>query len=109
MRQQLLTEMSDLPLSGEYIHRDAYALAAEYGKDMVYLISQFGTRYLPKLFALKDRIDRWAQKTKILPTFLSDKLSQWFAHVLPKQLPDRMEQFHQSTNTTSSSKPGGAH
>ena len=31
LRKQLLTEMSDLPLSGEYIHRDAYALAAEYG------------------------------------------------------------------------------
>ena len=108
LRKQLLTEMSDLPLSGEYIHRDAYALAAEYGKDMVYLISQFGTQRLPKLFALKDRIDRWAQKTKILPTFLSDKLSQWFAHVLPKQLPDRMEQFHQKYEHHLIVKTGGA-
>ena len=27
LRKKLLTEMSELPLSGEYIHRDAYALA----------------------------------------------------------------------------------
>ena len=107
LRKKLLTEMSELPLSGEYIHRDAYALAEAYGKDMVYIIDQLGTHRLPKLFALKDQIDRWAQKTKILPQFLADKLSQWFAQYLPKQLPDRMDAFHQQYEHHLIVKTGG--
>ena len=37
-RRRVLSEVSDLPIYAEYIHRDAYEIAKKYGKDAFLLI-----------------------------------------------------------------------
>ncbi|MGV8248390.1 D-lactate dehydrogenase, partial [Pseudomonas aeruginosa] len=53
IRRHMLVNFEVLPISGEYIHRDAFDIAAKYGKDTFWVIKKFGTHWLPKLFSLK--------------------------------------------------------
>ncbi|MGN7086931.1 D-lactate dehydrogenase, partial [Neisseria sp. P0001.S005] len=62
IRRAALSEFKNLPISGEYIHRHAFDIAAVYGKDTFYIIKTFGTHQLPKLFDLKARVDRFSKK-----------------------------------------------
>lgn len=93
IRRKMLGEFSSLPISGEYIHRDAFDIAADYGKDTFWVIKKFGTHWLPKLFALKAKVDRVAKKLPFLPAHLSDKLLQWTGKCLPKHLPQKLWQY----------------
>ncbi len=43
IRRRLLLDAPSLPISGEYIHRDAFDLADRFGKDMVLAIARLGT------------------------------------------------------------------
>lgn len=76
LRRSLLTQMSSLPISGEYMHRDAFDLAADYGKDIFLAIRILGTSRLPIFFACKRWIDRAAARTHLLPTSFSDHMLQ---------------------------------
>lgn len=51
LRRHMLSRFRNLPISGEYIHRDAFDIAATYGKDTFWLIRKLGTHRLPALFA----------------------------------------------------------
>lgn len=82
-----------VPISGEYIHKDAYDIAAIYGKDTFLFIHFFGTDYIPLLFSLKNRFDYFAQKFKFLPEHLSDKVMQWASKIFPQHLPKRMNEY----------------
>ena len=62
IRRHMLANFEVLPISGEYIHRDAFDVAARYGKDTFWVIKKFGTHWLPKLFALKANVDRIAKR-----------------------------------------------
>lgn len=91
IRRYLLSQLPRLPIAGEYIHRDAYDIGAEYGKDSFLFIEKFGTAKVPAAFAMKDRIDahleRWGMRG------WSDKALQLLTRFLPSHLPQRMNQF----------------
>ena len=93
LRRTILTDFAHLPISGEYIHRDAFDIAAVYGKDVFLAIRRFGTARLPALFALRHRIDRLAARTGLLPANFADRLLQWLSGLFPQHLPLRMRQF----------------
>ncbi len=94
LRREMLGTFASLPISAEYIHRDAFDLAARYGKDIVIAIERFGTGRLPRLFALQARIDAAARRLKLLPDPFSDILLQKVAALFPDHLPPRLRSFH---------------
>jgi len=92
IRRYLLTSLPNLPIAGEYIHRDAYRIGEKYGKDTFLFIEKFGTANVPKAFALKDKVDGFLEKFKIKG--LTDHLLQTLTFFLPNHLPKRMTEFH---------------
>ena len=44
IRRHILARFETLPIAGEYIHRDAYDVAAKYGKDTFLFIQKAGHR-----------------------------------------------------------------
>ncbi|WP_283114075.1 D-lactate dehydrogenase, partial [Neisseria elongata] len=93
IRRAALGEFESLPVSGEYIHRDAFDIADVYGKDTFYVIKKFGTHQLPKLFDLKARVDRFGKKVSFLPKHFSDKAMQFVSKLLPDHLPKSMRDY----------------
>ncbi|OOF51876.1 D-lactate dehydrogenase [Rodentibacter trehalosifermentans] len=93
IRRQMLGHFEQLPISGEYIHRDAFDIAARYGKDTFWVIKKFGTHWLPKLFSLKANVDRLSKKLPFLPQHLSDKFLQLVSKILPAHLPKTLWQY----------------
>ncbi|MFZ1429665.1 MAG: D-lactate dehydrogenase [Geminicoccaceae bacterium] len=93
LRRHMLANMSDLPVAAEYMHRDAYDIAAKYGKDMFLAIQYLGTDKLPALFALKTRFDLLAGRLRFLPRDLSDRLMQAIGRIFPDHLPRRMTEY----------------
>ena len=87
IRRHILTEFPELPVSGEYLHRDCFDLSHRYGHDTMRVIRHFGTHRVPRFFRLKNRIDRLAARLRILPANLSDRLAQTLADLLPSPLP----------------------
>ena len=71
----------------------AYDITKQYSKDTFIVVDRMGASFMPKLFEFKRRIDLFAQKFRLLPNKLSDKLLQFISYLLPNHLPDRMEQY----------------
>lgn len=90
IRRHLLS-LPKLPIAGEYIHRTAYDIGAVYGKDTFLFIEKFGTQYVPKAFALKDKVDGLFAKIGL--PHLSDHVLQLATKLLPSHLPARMNEF----------------
>ncbi|WP_288132278.1 D-lactate dehydrogenase [Microbulbifer sp.] len=93
LRRGLLSELPELPVLGEYLHRDMFDLAARYGKDSFYIIEKLGTRNMPQFFSAKGRIDAWLEKRRFLPAFLSERILQWTSKLLPQHLPRRILRY----------------
>ena len=93
LRRHMLANFKQLPISGEYIHRDAFDVAAKYGKDTFWVIKKFGTHWLPKLFAMKAKVDRLGKKISFMPSHFSDKIMQAISTVLPEHLPKKLWQY----------------
>ena len=93
LRRHMLANFKQLPISGEYIHRDAFDVAAKYGKDTFWVIKKFGTHWLPKLFSMKAKVDRLAKKISFMPSHFSDKIMQAISTVLPEHLPKKLWQY----------------
>lgn len=90
LRRDILKNFTYLPEIAEYMHRDAFDLAAAYGKDTFLLINILGTDYLPKMFALKGAVTACLNKLLFLPNNLPDKFLQYFSKLWPQHLPKRM-------------------
>jgi D-lactate dehydrogenase len=95
IRRAALGQFDHLPIAGEYLHRDAFDVAAEYGKDTFLMIRHLGTARLPAMFALKSRIDAWCEKVPLLPANLADRVLQGLSRLWPDHLPRRMRAFRQ--------------
>lgn len=95
IRRHILTHFNALPLQAEYLHRDAFAIAEEYGKDTFLAIRYLGTDRLPALFAIKGWLDALCARLKFLPRDLSDRLLQATSALFPKHLPERLYDYHQ--------------
>ena len=92
LRRHLLAHSPELPVAGEYIHRDAFNIAETYGKDTFLAIRHLGTDRLPRLFAAKAWVDGFTARMR-LPTSLSDRVMQLASHLFPSHLPKRMTDF----------------
>ncbi len=93
MRRDILSGFKNLPVSGEYLGRDYYDVCKKYGKDTFLVIDKLGSKYIPKLFAMKRSVDRIAGKFKFLPSKLSDIMMQYLSYLWPNHLPKRMEAY----------------
>ena len=91
IRRHLLTAFERLPISGEYLHREAYDIGERYGKDTFLLIDRFGTARVPAAFALKSRVDGWFESLGLRG--VTDRVIQLAMQCLPGHLPARMRQF----------------
>lgn len=96
IRRRLLLDAPSLPISGEYIHREAFDLADRYGKDMVLAIEALGTARLPLLFRVKAAVDRFARRSRVLPAGLSDRLMHGIGKLFGDHLPPRMRAFREA-------------
>lgn len=90
IRRRTLGGSGELPIAAEYIHRDAFDLARDYGKDTFLLINNLGTARLPALFAAKSRFDAIAERIPFLRPGLSDRLLQLVSRCFPSHLPERL-------------------
>lgn len=87
LRRDMLGTFEEIPISGEYIHRTAFDIAAKYGKDTFWYIKNVGTEYLPNLFSLKAWGDRVAKKLPFMPNHFSEKFLQFTSKLMPQHLP----------------------
>lgn len=92
LRRHMLAHFASLPVSAEYVHRDAFDMAERYGKDTFLAIRWLGTARLPKLFATKARIDRLAARVGIRAGF-TDRWLQRLSRLWPAHLPPRMQEW----------------
>ncbi len=97
LRREILSNFYELPDLAEYIHRDCFEIAEEYGKDTLLLLRMLGTKHMPTIFSLKRRIEHSVSKLKIFPSFFLDKslqaISYLFPNILPKRLLDYRDKF----------------
>ena len=87
LRRHMLTHFTSLPVSAEYMHRDAYDIAETYGKDVFLALHFFGTARMPAFFGLKAKFDA------LMPPGLSDRILQSLSKLFPHHLPKRMQDY----------------
>lgn len=92
IRRHILARFEHLPIAGEYIHRDAYDVAAKYGKDTFLFIERAGTDRMPALFAAKAKVDAVTERLG-LGGAVSDRIAQALVGLAPQHLPARMNAF----------------
>ncbi|WP_410015970.1 D-lactate dehydrogenase [Sodalis sp. C49] len=95
LRRDVLSGFANLPVAGEYMHRDCYDISATYGKDTFIMINRLGTDRMPWLFQLKGRIDATLNAQAWLPPQLSDRFLQLASRLWPQHLPPRMTAFRE--------------
>jgi len=93
IRRGILSEGSALPIAGEYMHREAFDVAARYGKDTFLMIRALGTQRLPALFAAKGRIEGALARVPGVSSSLVDRVLQGVSRVFPEHLPRRMRAY----------------
>ncbi len=95
LRRRILSTFKHLPEVGEYMHRDIFDVSQKYGKDTFLSVLHLGTAKLPRMFALKGRLDAFFNKLSFLPSSLSDKCLQFISRLFPQHLPDRLLQYRE--------------
>ena len=95
LRKDILSQFEHLPISGEYIHKDAFDMACVYGKDTFLAIERFGTKNLPKLFSLKAKTDNFAKNIPFLGQHFTDNIMQCLSKFGGNHLPQRILDFRQ--------------
>ena len=91
VRRHFLARLPRLPIAGEYIHRTAYDIGEQYGKDTFLVIDRLGTGKVPAMFALKSRVDAYFERFGWRG--VSDRLMQAVMNRLPSHLPPRMREW----------------
>jgi len=90
LRRGILAQFQNLPVSGEYMHRDCFDIAHRYGKDTLMAIHYAGTDFLPSMFAAKGWVDGITTKLGKIGEGLSDRFMQGASRVWPEMLPKRI-------------------
>ncbi|GAB2936622.1 D-lactate dehydrogenase [Hafnia psychrotolerans] len=93
LRRQILRDFKNLPVAGEYMHRDIFDIAEVYGKDTFMMIDKLGTDKMPDMFSAKGKFDAHISKVPFLPKNISDRVMQCISKALPNHLPPRMKQY----------------
>lgn len=89
IRRDILSSFDNLPISGEYLHRDTYNLSRTYGKDLFLYIRSIGTKKVSLAFAVKSRFDALTERLG-WGDAISDHLLQFLSGLLPNQIPARI-------------------
>ncbi|APD94655.1 D-lactate dehydrogenase [Alteromonas mediterranea] len=93
IRRDILSQFDNVPEVGEYLHREMFDIADIYGKDTILSIQRLGTDSLPKMFALKGRVDGVLNKLPLLPPYFSDRVMQFGSKFFPDQIPQSLRTF----------------
>lgn len=93
LRRHMLKTFSSLPVSAEYVHREIFDFAKQYGKDSLFLIDVLGTSRLPQFFEWKGVIDSRLNSIPFLPKNLLDRCLQLVARLTPNILPKFMLKY----------------
>ena len=90
LRRFLLTEMSELPLQAEYIHRNAFDLTVRYAKYMYLAIRKLGPQAIPKMMGNKAKWDVRVSHLPFLPRNFVDRALQCFNQLTPSFIAPRV-------------------
>ncbi|TSJ57969.1 D-lactate dehydrogenase [Atlantibacter subterranea] len=93
IRRHMLANFENLPVAGEYMHRDIYDIAERYGKDTFLMIDKLGTDKMPLFFTLKGRTDALLDKVSVFKPHFTDRAMQKLGKIFPGHLPPRMKQW----------------
>ncbi|MEC3909235.1 D-lactate dehydrogenase [Sphingobium sp. CR2-8] len=93
VRRDMLRDFGGLPIAAEYVHRTAFDIAADYGKDLFLAVRMLGTDRLPALFAAKARVDGWIDALGLGGRGLTDRWLNRLAGLFPQHLPARMRAY----------------
>lgn len=93
VRRAVLGTFRNLPVSAEYLHRNAAGLAASHGNDLCLAVRHLGARRMPLLFRIRRRIDRLLQSFGASPT---DHLLQIVGRAGPHPLPPTLRRVAMS-------------
>ncbi len=93
LRRHILGQFDNLPILGEYLHRDYFDVCAKYGKDSFIIIKKIGSKVMPKLFTTKNNFDRFCNKIPLIPRYMADKLMQATSYLFPDHLPKGMREY----------------
>ncbi|NBC99782.1 D-lactate dehydrogenase [Atlantibacter hermannii] len=93
IRRHMLANFENLPVAGEYMHRDIYDIAERYGKDTFLMIDKLGTDKMPFFFTLKGRTDALLEKVSVFKPHFTDRAMQKLGKIFPGHLPPRMKQW----------------
>jgi D-lactate dehydrogenase len=93
LRRRVLSAFESLPVAGEYMHRECFDIADQYGKDTFLAIRSLGTDRLPALFRLKAMVDAAVTRLGIARAGFSDRWLQRGSRLLPRHLPKRLYEF----------------
>lgn len=95
LRREILASESQLPISGEYMGRGAFDLAAEYGKDTFMGLKHASSRQVRRLFALKSWANGVFAKLPFFGPTTADTIAQKAFALLPQQLPQRLLEYRE--------------
>ncbi|MHC5175550.1 D-lactate dehydrogenase [Serratia rhizosphaerae] len=95
LRRHMLSQFENLPVAGEYMHRDIFDIAEMYGKDTFLMIDKLGTDQMPRFFTLKGKMDATFNKLPLLPHNLTDRVMQGLSHLAPSHLPKRIKEYRE--------------
>ena len=87
LRKKILKEIDELPIYGEYVHRNAYLASKNYAKDAFLLIYYLGTSCMPFFYKIKSRIERYFNSSAIFSSRSLDKILNKIANFFPNHLP----------------------
>lgn len=93
LRRLLLSRLKQLPIEGEYIHRDYFDVCRRYGRDPFVLVHYLGPEVMPQFLAIKRTLDTYVGRLKFLPSNLVDRLLQGLSAICPEMLPGRVREF----------------
>jgi len=93
IRRHILGEFANLPVAGEYMHRDIYDIAERYGKDTFLMIDKLGTDKMPFFFTMKGRADAMLGKVSLFKPHFTDRFMQKLGNAFPAHLPPRMKSW----------------
>ena len=93
IRRHILGEFTNLPVAGEYMHRDIYDIAERYGKDTFLMIDKLGTDKMPFFFTMKGRADAMLGKVSLFKPHFTDRFMQKLGTAFPAHLPPRMKSW----------------
>ena len=93
-KKNVLTNVENLPIYAEYMHKDAYFTSKKYGKDAFLLINLLGTSSMPIFYRLKSKIERYFRNSKIFHNDLLDIILNWLANTLPNHMPKSFDELN---------------